>query len=817
MHPLMNKRFSGRILIQLLVLLFLCNTAFPGVFPAKTQSIHTPEGLKSPSAPVNSSLEFPWAGGLNSCQFVTIDLNLDGVDDLLIFDRHGNRKLTFLTNTADAVSDYLFAPEYAAALPEITDWIITADYNCDGLMDIFTYNDGGVRIFRNISADTLKFQLVTDLLESYYYGGKVGVLVTSVDYPAFSDIDGDGDLDLLTFFGLGSYVEFHKNLSMEKYGNCDSLDYRLTDPCWGKFRESESGNKITLNVQCPYAENPGTPIKEHEFASRAVMATGSGIRAADGLRHTGSTLLATDLNGDGLKDLILGDYDYPGLIALYNGGTRDSAFMVSADTLFPVSSRAVKLFSFPDASLIDIDRDGVKDLVCSPFDPASFSSDNYNCVWFYKNLGTNDHPQFEFVTDRLFRSQMMDFGTASHPVLYDFDHDGLTDLLVGNDGYYDSSYYYEGVLHSVYTSAISLFRNTGTSTEPVFTHITDDLAKAHELMTRGLFPACGDLNGDGLTDLLTGDADGTLTLFLNTGSAGTIPEFAPPVKKFQAIDVGDYSAPQLFDLDKDGKDELIIGSRGGTLTLYRNGGSAVAPLFVKVTDSLGSVNVTNYLISWDGFNTPCFFRTNDGSTRLVTGSDDGRIHLYDQIDGNLDGAFREIPGLYDWISASPSDSLFGWQTSPTLAPLRGPAAFDMITGNFSGGLNYLSKLSPAPIIPGINDQEPDQKAVMHIHPNPADQSVNISIQPGYSGAASADISASNASVPFSGQSGSSFSSNQLSGPDKLLILGMYDFLGRKIAEYRFTTSLTIPTAELRDGIYLLRCGTLLEKLIIRHP
>jgi hypothetical protein len=101
--------------------------------------------------------------------------------------------------------------------------------------------------------------LVTNLLESYYYTGYVGILVTSVDYPAIADIDGDGDLDLLTFFGLGSYVEYHKNLSMEKFDNCDSLDFRLTDLCWGKFKESEGGNNITLNAGCPY-ENYQLPI-----------------------------------------------------------------------------------------------------------------------------------------------------------------------------------------------------------------------------------------------------------------------------------------------------------------------------------------------------------------------------------------------------------------------------------------------------------------------------------------------------------------------------------------------------------------------------
>ncbi|MFZ4572482.1 MAG: FG-GAP and VCBS repeat-containing protein, partial [Bacteroidales bacterium] len=337
------------------------------------------------------ALRYTWAGGLNSCQFCAIDLNLDGIEDLLIFDRQGNRKLTFINQGIPGQMSYTYSPQYEAQLPEMQEWVITADYNCDGKMDIFTYNNGGVRVFRNTSAGSLSFHLQTNLLQSWYYTGFVGILVTSADYPALSDIDGDGDLDLLTFFGLGSYVEYHKNLSVETFGNCDSLDYRLSDHCWGKFRESEGGNHITLNAACPYK-------------------TLNDIVSADDIsppKHTGSTMLAADLNGDGLSDLIVGDVDFPNLTALSNGGTKDSALMVSQDTLFPAYDKPVWLFDFPALSYLDLDNDGVKDMVASPFDPAYYHAENKNSCWFYKNTGTNANPHFEFRTDAVFQSEML--------------------------------------------------------------------------------------------------------------------------------------------------------------------------------------------------------------------------------------------------------------------------------------------------------------------------------------------------------------------------------------------------------------------------
>ena len=43
-----------------------------------------------------STINFPWSGGLNACQFGRMDLDNDGKKDLLVFDRHGNRLSCFI-------------------------------------------------------------------------------------------------------------------------------------------------------------------------------------------------------------------------------------------------------------------------------------------------------------------------------------------------------------------------------------------------------------------------------------------------------------------------------------------------------------------------------------------------------------------------------------------------------------------------------------------------------------------------------------------------------------------------------------------------
>ena len=68
------------------------------------------------------SLEHPWAGGLNAFQVSKIDLNNDNVLDLFLFDRSGDKIVTFLRDTI--INDWVYAPEYEDDFPDIYYWAI---------------------------------------------------------------------------------------------------------------------------------------------------------------------------------------------------------------------------------------------------------------------------------------------------------------------------------------------------------------------------------------------------------------------------------------------------------------------------------------------------------------------------------------------------------------------------------------------------------------------------------------------------------------------------------------------------------------------
>ena len=436
-----------------------------------------------------------------------------------------------------------------------------------------------------------------------------------------------------------------------------------------------------------------------------------------------------------MKDLIVGDVDFPDLIALMNGGTIDSAHMISQDSTFPGNPYPIRLFSFPACSIIDMDNDGIRDLVVSPFDPSLYVAENKRSCWFYNNTGTNDHPVFQFQTDHFFQNEMIDVGTNAYPIVADINGDGLPDLLIGNYGEYDSSYYFQGSLKSVFISKISYYKNTGQLNNPSFHHVTDDFADLSRLHGLAFYPTFADLDGDGDQDMITGNADGSLTYFQNTAGPGKDPVFAPAQTQYQKIKAGNFSTPQLFDFDEDGLPDLVIGNQKGILIYYHNTGTLVTPVFTHVTDSLGKVVVTNPLISYDGYSTPFFFKDPSGKTGLIVGCEEGKVHYYTNIDGNLNGTFTRSDSLLTILCGSSIPSLFGYRTAATVATLSDADFMDLIVGNFSGGLNYFSHKTSPVVYTAIKERGLASAPQFVVYPNPANEEVFIqSIQrsnPGY--------------------------------------------------------------------------------------
>ncbi len=642
-------------------------------------------------------LTMPWAGGLNSAQFNRIDLNNDGIKDLVVFDRASNKISTFLNQS----NQYVYHPEYENLFPnDIRKWMLLRDYNEDGLEDIFYPNSNGISVYKNmkqpggnLSWEKLKFYaapsplappgtpgVFTEIILTQGFS-KTNIFPGTNDIPNITDMDGDGDLDIINMrFVSPGTAEYHKNMSQENYGKSDSLEFVRLTQRWGDWEEC-SCNNFAFGQTC--AQSGGRT--NHNVAK---------------------ALLAIDTNGDGNKDLLFSEEDCPSLFILKNDGTTESADMNSAVPFPPTQPVFMPLF--PAAFYEDVDFDGVPDLIASPARYARTGLNNSfrKSIWFYKNTGSTQNPNFTFMQDDFLQDQMIEVGDYAFPAFTDYDGDGDQDLFIGNYGNED----FRGV--------IAFYENVGTPAAASFKLITRDFLQLSLLSRFNMKPQFIDINSDGNMDLaflLSESMNFTTNLFYIAGNKPDALAFTDLEVKSANFDVGLTENILLEDVDQDGIVDLLVGTATGALEYWRNAGPKGSFNFVLENSSFMNLGTS---LTRTNVNASVADMDNDGRQDLIIGDPSGQITIYGDYRATMNAPQPTSNLVYDPISESYISKNLGSRLKPVAINLFNSNRPGIAIGTVSGGILLLKNDG--------GELLPDEPNII-LYPNPLAQNQPLSI------------------------------------------------------------------------------------------
>lgn len=215
-------------------------------------------------------------------------------------------------------------------------------------------------------------------------------------------------------------------------------------------------------------------------------------------------------------------------------------------------------------ALADLDNDGDLDLF------VGFADGRYR-TW--ENTSSRQAPEWQSNT---FWPPSFDIGSYAAPTLADLDGDGDLDILSGN------SY-----------GQLEAYRNTGDAESPGSWEVVADWSDDLPDVGSDAAPVLGDLDGDGLPDLLIGTSTGNCLCYRNTGD-GTAPHWtAMPSWNIIPDTNHNDAVPALGDLDGDGDLDALVGDHYGNRCLaYENTGGPISPVWTR--ESSWDVSISGY-------------------------------------------------------------------------------------------------------------------------------------------------------------------------------------------------------------------------------
>jgi hypothetical protein len=336
--------------------------------------------------------------------------------------------------------------------------VAVADYDNDGMADLYVNNFGLNRLYRNLGDGTFR-----DVSHEARLARETKVRAGA----CFLDMDRDGDLDLYS----ANYVDF----------NYDNHIVRMIGP-----HQFHPGPKDYRGVPDDLFRNNG----DGTFTNVAQQA---GIAA---LASTGMGVIALDYDEDGDSDVFVCNDAAPNFLFQNDGRGKFNEVALAAGVAFDLRGNANSSMGVDCA---DYDNDGHLDLFMT-----SFSNES---PVLYRNIGQG---LFEDTTNRagvgIAAFRHVNWGTG----FVDFDHDGDRDLFISNGHFMDNIRYIDD--RTSVNVANVLLMNSGDAR---FVDVSDRCGNGLAAVASSRGAAFDDLDNDGDVDVVVLNANNSPNVMRN--------------------------------------------------------------------------------------------------------------------------------------------------------------------------------------------------------------------------------------------------------------------------------------------------------------